>query len=47
MPERGEMEYKMLIVNAQTGVVMDRANNRKGCGDYLGFISFKEAGGKQ
>lgn len=47
VPERGVMEYKALIVNAQTGVVMDRSNNRKGCGDYAGFISWEKAGGKQ
>ncbi len=38
--ERGEIEYKTLIVNAQTGVIMDRSDNRKGCGDYAGFISW-------
>lgn len=46
VPERAVMEYKTLIVNAQTGTVIDRTENRKGCGDYAGFISFKEAGGK-
>ncbi len=47
VPERAAMEYKTLIVNAQTGVAMDRSDNRKGCGDYLGFISWEEVGGKQ
>ena len=46
VPERGEMEYKTMIVNAQTGEVIDRSNNRKGCGDYAGFLSREDAGGK-
>jgi hypothetical protein len=46
VPERAVMEYKTLIVNAQTGVTVDRSDNRKGCGDYLGFISWEDAGGK-
>ncbi len=44
--ERGMMEYKTLIVNAQTGVIVDRSDNHKGCGDYAGFISWEDAGGK-
>jgi hypothetical protein len=44
--ERGMIEYKTLIVNAQTGMVLDRNENRKGCGDYAGFISWEEAGSK-
>ncbi len=40
VPERGTMEYKPLLVNAQTGTVIDRSDNRKGCGDYQGFISW-------
>lgn len=47
VPERSVIEYKPLFINAQTGKVIDRANNRKGCGDYKGFISWDDVGGKQ
>ena len=45
--ERNVIEYKTLIVNAQTGVVMDRTDNHKGCADYAGFLSWEEVRGKQ
>lgn len=47
VPERAEIEYKTLTVSAQTGLVLDRTDNRKGCGDFLGFLSWEEAGGRQ
>ena len=47
VPQRSEIEYKTLIVNAQTGVALDRSDNRKGCGDYAGFLSWEEAGGRE
>lgn len=43
---RGEIEYKMLIVNAQTGEVVDMHDNHRGCADYQGFISWEDVGGK-
>lgn len=46
VPERGVMEYKTLWINAQTGKVIDRKNNRTDAADYPGFISWEEAGGR-
>lgn len=45
VPERGSIEYTTLIINAQTGEMQDYMNNRKGCADYTGFISWDEVGG--
>ena len=45
VPERGTTEYTTLIINAQTGEMQDYMNNRKGCADYTGFISWDEVGG--
>ena len=45
VPERGTIEYITLIINAQTGEMQDYMNNRKGCADYTGFISWDEVGG--
>lgn len=47
VPERSEIEYKTVLVNAQTGKVMDRADHSKGCTDYRGFISWEEIDGKE
>ncbi|HQP26761.1 MAG TPA: hypothetical protein PLL58_02945 [Candidatus Syntrophosphaera sp.] len=46
VPERSVIEYKTLIVNAQTGVVMDREDNRIEAADYPGFVSWENMGGK-
>lgn len=46
VPERAVMEYKTLLINAQTGNVIDRKNNRTDAADYQGFISWEEAGGQ-
>ncbi len=46
VPQRAEIEYIALIINAQTGVVMDRDDNHKGCGDFTGFVSWEDVGGK-
>lgn len=34
--------YKTLYVNAQTGVLTDPNDNRSGCGDYPGIITWEE-----
>lgn len=47
VPERSEIEYKTVLVNAQTGKVMDRADHSEGCTDYRGFISWEDIGGKE
>ena len=44
--ERAVMEYKTVLINAQTGKVIDRKNNRTDAADYPGFISWEEAGGR-
>lgn len=44
VPERSVFEYKTLIINAQTGKIMDRADNRPVTAEYPGFISWDEAG---
>ncbi len=44
--ERSVMEYKTLFINAQTGKVIDRHDNRREASDYPGFISWDEAGGR-
>ena len=44
--ERASMEYTSLLINAQTGALIDKFAIGKGCGDYPGFISWEEAGGE-
>ena len=46
VPERAVAEYMTLLVNAQTGKLIDRADKSKGAGAYKGFISWDKAGGK-
>ncbi len=46
VPERAVAEYMTLLVNAQTGKLIDRADKRKDAGAYKGFISWDKAGGK-
>lgn len=47
VPERGTMEYRTLFFNAQTGELVDPHDNHRGCGDYQGFISWDQVGGKE
>ncbi len=44
VPERSAIEYKTVIINAQTGKVMDRADNRPITAEYHGFISWDDVG---
>ncbi|MPM69216.1 hypothetical protein SDC9_116160 [bioreactor metagenome] len=44
--ERAVMEYKTVLINAQTGKVIDRNYNRTDAADYPGFITWEEAGGR-
>lgn len=46
VPERGEIEYTSLIINAQTGELFDRFDKQNDRGDYQGFLSWDDVGGK-
>ena len=46
VPERSVIEYKTLLINAQTGIVMNREDNRIEAADYTGFISWEDIGGR-
>ena len=47
VPERGAIECKTVLVNAQTGEMLNPNDSHRGCGDYQGFISWDDVGGKQ
>ena len=47
VPERGAIECKTVLVNAQTGALIDPHDNRRGCGDYQGFIAWEDVGGRR
>ncbi len=44
VPERGVIEYRTFLIDAQTGKLID--SEKKGAADYKGFISWDKAGGK-
>ena len=43
VPERAVMEYKTVLINAQTGKMIDRLDNRREASDYPGFLSWEKA----
>ena len=46
VPERAVIECKTVLVNAQTGELLNPNDSHKGCADYQGFISWDDVGGK-